>query len=85
MTNPAPRLVTAPESISTPNRQSRMAKIVCLYCSHVIENPPASPSQCPACGRTFPLANDSTHSQFRGPSTSFAPGRVPAANRPLSH
>jgi serine/threonine protein kinase/WD40 repeat protein len=73
MTHFVPRVATSSEPISAPNRQSRMAKIVCLYCRHVVENPTDSPSQCPHCGRTFPIAEDSTQSRLRGASTLIAP------------
>jgi WD40 repeat protein/serine/threonine protein kinase len=73
MTPIVPRLEKASESISTPDRPSRMAKIVCPNCSHVVEDPPGSPSQCPHCGATFPFGDDSTHSRMRVAPTVIAP------------
>lgn len=73
MTPIVPRLEKASESISTPDRPSRMAKIVCPNCSHVVEDPPGSPSQCPRCGATFPFGDDSTHSRMRAAPTVVAP------------
>jgi WD40 repeat protein/serine/threonine protein kinase len=73
MTPIVPRLEKASESISTPDRLSRMAKIVCPNCSHVVEDPPGSPSQCPHCGATFPFGDDSTHSRMRAAPTAIAP------------
>ena len=73
MTHFARNLVASSESISTPDRQGRMAKIVCLHCSHVVEDSTVSPAQCPNCGHTFPVADDSTQSRLRAPSTILAP------------
>jgi serine/threonine protein kinase len=73
MTEFAPNHPASSESISTPDGHSRMVKIVCLYCSHVVEDPPTSPSQCPRCGRTFPFGDDSTYSNVRVASTLSAP------------
>ncbi|HEV8070256.1 MAG TPA: serine/threonine-protein kinase [Planctomycetaceae bacterium] len=73
MTPHVPRLEQAFESISTPDRHSRMAKIVCPNCSNVVEDPSGSTSQCPHCGVTFPFGDDSTHSRMRAAPTVIAP------------
>jgi serine/threonine protein kinase/WD40 repeat protein len=73
MTSHVPRLEQAFESISTPDRHSRMAKIVCPNCSNVVEDPSGLTSQCPHCGVTFPFGDDSTHSRMRAAPTVIAP------------
>jgi WD40 repeat protein/serine/threonine protein kinase len=77
MTHSVSRPDWAPESISTSGEQSPMAKYVCTHCSHVIDDSPSQPLQCPACGHTFPIGDDSTYSGVREASTRIAIPVVP--------
>jgi eukaryotic-like serine/threonine-protein kinase len=72
MTNIMP-VQSSSESISQSDRRGQMAQLVCPNCSKVVESATASPWQCPSCGHTFPVADDSTHSQFRAAPTVVAP------------
>jgi WD40 repeat protein/serine/threonine protein kinase len=72
MTNSA-SVESSSESISTSDRHGRMAQLICPNCSKIVESADASPSQCPECGHTFPVADDSTYSRLRAAPTIVAP------------